>query len=594
MNRRYYEEELRYLREAGRAFAEAHPEEAAALNIDSIADRDPYVERLFEGFAFLTGRVHARLDDDLPEYTEGLLQLLYPHFLNPIPSLAVVALAPKPGLVQATTTLARGTEVRSDPVGPESAPCRFQTTAPVHLHPVRLADAAMAWNGDAASQLTLQFDLARGVTYDDLDFGARPLRIYLHADAPLASTLHLFCTRHVRGVRLSAVGTERSVDLRGARWVQPVGFDREEGLLPYGPRSFVGFRLLQEYLSFRRKFWFVDLHGLDRLDAGEAEAFTVTLYFDRAYPEDKRFTADHLRLHCAPVVNLFRMDAEPIRVEGLVPTYRIVPSARFRRSIETYDVLRVEGINDETGARRDYAPYFSFRHHRAAESAAPAERPREPGGHFTTTRRMGPGGRAAVHLALGGTELPALSDARSVTLTVETRCTNGDLPHAALQEGMLDRLGPDVPQIVRPENLTRPTPIRPYAGHQDKLWDVVAHLSVGLQSVASREALCSVLRLYDRTRTDANRRRLAGIRSVRWEPKEIVARGAVLRGTEVTVDVQAGHFADEGDLCLFGAVLSTFFALYASINSFVHLTITVHPSGRVYHWRPDRGARALL
>lgn len=82
---RYYDAEMRYLLEAGEEFARAHPEQAAMLNLDKAGVRDPYVERLFEGFAFLMGRLREKLDDDLPELTEGLVSLLWPHYLRTIP-----------------------------------------------------------------------------------------------------------------------------------------------------------------------------------------------------------------------------------------------------------------------------------------------------------------------------------------------------------------------------------------------------------------------------------------------------------------------------------------------------------------------------
>ncbi|CCP08568.1 type VI secretion system protein ImpG [Erwinia amylovora MR1] len=57
---RYFDAEMRYLREAGKEFAHAHPDRAAMLNLDKPGARDPYVERLFEGFAFLMGRLREK------------------------------------------------------------------------------------------------------------------------------------------------------------------------------------------------------------------------------------------------------------------------------------------------------------------------------------------------------------------------------------------------------------------------------------------------------------------------------------------------------------------------------------------------------
>ena len=607
MSRRYFEEEMRYLREAGRAFAEAHPEQARFLNVDSVSDRDPYVERLFEGFAFLSGRIHERLDDELPQYTESLLSLLHPHFLKPVPSLTVVALEPKPGLVQGTREFERGTEVRSAPVGPEETVCRFRTAQPVRVQPLSLREARLHWSPEGPSRARLRFTLLEGATLGALT-GLDRLRLYLHADAALASTMHRFFTRHVRAVTFRPApprtGTAPSsgapaTTLRGQEWVQPVGLEHESGLLPYGPRTFQAFRLLHEYMCFPRRFWFVDLCGLDRFaPADEVEAFDVVVHFDRSYPSDKSFDADNLRLGCAPAVNLFEEDAEPIRLEGLMPEYRVVPSARRRRSVQTYDVLSVTGIEDETGRRHEYTPFFSFQHHAPTwgpSSKATASKAAEEARYFRTTRRTGPSGVPEVFLSLGARaqrEEPA--GRRAETLSVATRCTNGTLPREELQEGMLNRLAPDQPDVVAPRNLTRPSLILQPPGRGSFLWELVSHLSLNHVSVASPEALKGLLSLYDWTRTDANARRLEGIKDVRWAEKEILREGAVLRGTEVRVEVQEGHFADEGDLCLFGAVLSRFLSLYATLNSFVHLQIVVIPSGQAYRWTPRRGTQPLL
>ena len=91
---RYFDAEMRYLREAAKEFAQTHPDRAAMLDLDKAGTPDPYVERLFEGFAFSVGRLREKIDDDLPELTEGLVSMLWPHYLRTIPSLSVVALTP--------------------------------------------------------------------------------------------------------------------------------------------------------------------------------------------------------------------------------------------------------------------------------------------------------------------------------------------------------------------------------------------------------------------------------------------------------------------------------------------------------------------
>ena len=577
---------MRYLQEAAKVFADEHPEQARFLDIDSVSDRDPYVERLFEGFAFLSGRIHERLDNEMPEYTESLIQLLQPQFLKPVPALSIVEFEPEPGLVQETTVLERGLEVASDPVGPVDEQCLFTTTQDVRLQPISLAEAEVRYLSNETSSVRLRFDLERGIDYQELELS--PLRLHFQADAATASTVHRFLTRHVTHVEVSAPSAPSQTVLRGQQWVEPAGTDEDEALLPQSDGPFAGLRLLREYLCFRRKFWFVDVHGLDRLAPEEGGGtFEVEVFLDSTYPEERQFGTDNVRLHCTPVVNLFEADAEPINIEGEVGEHRVVPRVSSTDSVETYDVTEVRGVEDATGKEHRYTRFFDFHH-----DGANGEQDR----FYSTSRRMGPTDRPEVYLSLGDAHLRALQDIPSETLSLEVRCTNGTLPREEIKEGMINRLPPNVPKVATPRNLTQPT-LRYAPPHQDEadfFWKLISHWSFNYQSVADREALVGLLELYDWRDDASNRRRREGIRDVSWEATDIVEQGAVLRGTEVTLEVEEGYFADEGDLCLFGLVMSRFLSLYATLNSFVHLTIVTIPSEQRYEWTPSRGDRPML
>jgi type VI secretion system protein ImpG len=588
MTRRYFEQEMQYLQEAAQAFADAHPDQAEHLDVDSVSDRDPYVERLFEGFAFLAGRVHQRLDNEMPEYTESLFQLLHPHFLKPIPALSIVEFDPNPGLVQETTVLDRGTEVRSEPVGEPALECRFRTTQQVRLQPLRLADASLQYPGDDTSRLRLQFALESGSDLAGLELD--PLRLYFQAEPATASTMRLFCSRYTSHVTMKA-GRGSTAALRGNQWVQPAGLTPEESLLPGAPTAYSGFRLLQEYFCFRRKFWFVDLLGFERVEVpADAERLEVAVHFDRAYPEARRITTENVRLYCTPVVNLFDQDAEPIRVTGEAEEHRVVPSARHPTGIQTYDVQGVTGLEEATGVRHDYRPFFSFEH------GAPAAADGETDRRYRTSRRTGPDGRPAVYLSFSDAQLRGLADVPAETITPSLRCTNGTRPREALTEGMINRLAPDVPDVATPRNLTQPTLLRPPPSKEqdDYFWKLISHWALNYTSVADTDALGAILQLYDWVDDAANRQRRASLQQVSWAPKEVLDQGAVLRGSEVTLSVEEDQFADAGDLCLFGQVMNRFLSTYATINSFVDLTITTIPSERTFEWTTHRGHRPNL
>ena len=590
--RRYFDEEMRYLHEAGKDFARVHPEQARYLNIDSVTDRDPYVERLFEGFALLTGRIREQLDDELPQYTEALCEMLFPHFLRPIPSLAMVSFQGQAGRLRETVRLPRGTEIQSAPVG-EGVTCRFVTTRDVVVQPIRLDDVELAWAPDGTSSVTLTFGFGAGVTLADLDLST--LRLYFHAEPATASAMHYFFTRRVREVMvesglpgglsagLGGVDNE-AITLRGQEWVRPGGLDTREALLPQSERSFSGLRLVQEMLCFRPKFWCADLLGLGRFKPEtDHGALRVTIRFDKAFPQPQRFGKEQIRLFTSPVINLFESDGEPIRVDHRSAEYRVVPDARHRTGVEVYAIRSVTGIEDVTGRRHAYASLLS---------------PDRTAGGRTYTADTGRGftDRYETTLTLQG--IAPTEDGRLPveTLSLELQCTNGTVPREHLRERSLTKLASQTARGIEVENFTQPTLIRypPTDRHTDFYWMLLSHWSLNYQSAATPQALAGVLGLYDWTDSEVNKRQIEGIRAVRWAPKERVHRGAVLRGSEVTIELDETRFADRGDAALLGLVLSKFFAAYATINSFAHLTIVLMPSGERMTWEPGSGDQPVL
>ena len=132
----YYERELAFLRRHSADFAQKYPKIAGRLLLSGDVGDDPHVERLIESFALLASRVHKRLDDDLPEITEALLEVLYPHYLRPFPSCSIIQLqlSDSGAHLGKKTLLPRGTLLSSRPV--RGVPCRFRTAFDVDLAPI--------------------------------------------------------------------------------------------------------------------------------------------------------------------------------------------------------------------------------------------------------------------------------------------------------------------------------------------------------------------------------------------------------------------------------------------------------------------------
>src|SRR6202790_5577198 len=139
----YYNSELRFVREMAGEFAREFPKIAGRLALDREAKDicpDPYVERLLEGFAFLAARVHLKLDAEFPRFTQTLLETVYPHYLNPVPSTGVVRLEPDPREPGSDDgfLVERGTALRSKS---GETPCQFRTAHEIRLWPLRISDS---------------------------------------------------------------------------------------------------------------------------------------------------------------------------------------------------------------------------------------------------------------------------------------------------------------------------------------------------------------------------------------------------------------------------------------------------------------------
>jgi type VI secretion system protein ImpG len=581
MVEKYYEEELRYLYESGRQFAKAHPDQARFLNIDAVGDRDPYVERLFEGFAFLAGRIREKIDDSFPELSEGMIDLLWPHLQQEIPSVAVVEFKPRSGYLSETKALPRGTELLSKPVGPDNAICTFTTTQEVPLNPLALAAVEKQVDKKGKGTLTFRFKIEPGVTWPKVRL--EPLRLYLHAELPVAMTLHELLTRHVVSSKIAFDdgGAGKEAVIAGAAAVRAGGFSPGEALLPCDSRDFWGYRLLLEYFAYPEKFLFVDLHGFDleqfRTIETAPERLAVSLTLDRDFPADRPFGVETFRLFCSPAVNLFRRTAEPVPTNITENEYLVIADVQRPASFVTHSVVAVTGIDRVSGERFDYEPLHSFKGLRSAS-----------GRTFTARYRRGFGKKRELLLITGGRSKSGGSVPAEENLSIEAYFTNGPLARDEIREGGIAFPGSDFPNAVSFVNITRPTlPCQPPA--DEHRWTFLAHLGASYSSLASAESLKTFLKLYDWSASEGRRRRIEAIQEVALRPSETLFRGSIIRGVKYTVTIEETAFADLSDLHLFGEVMAAFFSHYVSINSFFDLEFSLRPSGRTLGWESLRG-----
>lgn len=576
---KYYEEEMNYLVELGREFARLHPDRAEYLALSDPRYRDPHVERLIETFAFLSGRVRERLDDDFPELTHALLGLVWPHYLRPIPSIALLQFQPS-GL-QEKLTVPRGFLVDSTETS-AGIPCRFRTAYDVDVYPISLAEANFVTDDAGRPVFRLSFRLEEGAASSGLEVDR--IRLFVFGGGSTASELHRILRHDLESV---TIRTNRDrVRTLPPSAVKAVGFGEDEAVVPYPRISFPGYRLVTEYFSYPEKFRFVDLVGIGEIELeGDRDTFDVDLRLRERPPEHLHPDPETIRLYVTPIVNLFPRGGEPIHVDHLASRYRVLGDYTHPTAYEVISVDEVTAIRRSDGERINRKAFYSFEF-----GGDSGDRNGEDVYH-QISHDFGPDGGWRTHLSLISREENRLPDPE--TLSLELTCCNGRLCQE-VGSGAIKTAADRGIEGVSFSNITVPSPpIYPPLGHGSE-WRFISHMALNFLSAAESGALRSILELYNIGDDPANTRRVDGIRTTSARPVEALVRGTPIRGTEVKLTIDQDNFDSRGDLMLFVEVLNEFLTLYAGLNSFVRLIVKLEPTGEEVRWPIAHGRKPPL
>ena len=618
---RYYSQELQHLREVGGEFAKDYPKIAGRLGLDSFECADPYVERLLEGFSFLAARVQMKIDAEFPRFTQHLSELVYPHFLTPTPSMAVVQLQPdllNPAL-QKGFVLPRDSAMRSVLGKGDNTACEYRSAHALTLWPVELVEARFFTHAgnQAGMGVTLPSTVKAGIRLrlraHGAAFNAIPLNdLSLHLrgadDMPLRIYEKLLGS--VEGVLVAPVG-------RPAAWssllprsaVRARGFGEADALLPSGNRSFHGYRLLQEYFAFPQRYQFVDVHGLQAgLRQCAEKEVEVTILLNRADPQlEKTLDASHFALHCTPAVNLFERRADRINVSGEELEHHVLVDRTRPMDYEVYQIAAVTGYGSGPEAEQTFQPFYTARDIGALhQDSAFYQIRREQRVVSQRQRRDGPRssyiGSETFIAIVDAAEAPYSDELRQLGLSVW--CTNRDLPLSmpigvGKTDFILDTGAPV--QAVR----CVAGPSEPHASFAEGsvAWRLLNQLSLNYLSLVDTDpeqgavALREMLALYCQGADMTAQRQVEGVRTIasKTVTRRMPSPGPITfgRGLEITVTLDDAAFEGTGAF-LMGAVLSEFFAQYVSINSFTETVVRTLARGEIMRWPAKGGACAIL
>jgi type VI secretion system protein ImpG len=587
---KYYDSEMRWLKSAAREFAEQHPDAARRLGVDSMSHKmDESVEQLFQGFSLMMAQLRRKIDDDIPELTEPLLGHLLPVVNRTLPSMGVVELTPDMVAQVRDAVLPEGTTLLTRPMDESGLRCPYRTTDDITLHPLTLHNVSRQFHPDGHQVLSLRFSLSQYSDPDQVDLSELPL--YINGDRPLQSMLYQALTHHVSHitVRLPQTGSLDPLPFDGTlrnRWQQhwkPVWPESDS------PALCGEVRPMLEYFSFPARFAFFTLTGLDRLPLGEAcQNFELEIHLSQPLTRDIPVPDDALRINCVTVINLFSLNAEPLKVQPSVLDYRLRPHRLRDHHTEIYSVDAVAA--SETLDRRQYVPYRHFRQ----KGGMLARKESWPERYFHTRIWRGVSGLHETLLMLGGDEGEKDLGAEDATLFMNITCTNGNYPRMALDTAVFD--GTTIAGNLTLRCHTRHAPSMPSYPPLTQLyqWHVMSllHPRALSQMLASTDNLKAALQLFNWNDDENNHRRIDGITHVSY--KQGFNSSHHWHGVNIRIELDEHQFSGTGDARLFCELLEQFFTQYASVIRFTQLTVSLTQSKTEWTWPERRIDRVLM
>lgn len=592
----YYHRELSYLRNAGQLFAAEHPKIARRLQLSQNESPDPHIERLLESFAFLTAQLSQEIDDRLPQIAAALLGVLYPHLVNPIPSMTIAQFIVDPAKGKLTTgfDIARHTPVFS--YAEEGVACRFNTCYPVTLWPIEVVDVDFIQGDEYAVRQGIKTKKwymrlrlkAQGLNFSQLEL--KKLRFHLSCDSALAFTIYECLFAQSSHQILQSVDGHTADILAGDALTQ-VGFGLDEMILPSPDHSHPSYQLLHEYFHFPEKFLFFDINNL-KLDGGETADILIGIDNHEVVGKID-LNPSFFKLGCTPIVNLFSKITDPLRLDHRHFEYRLVPDQRRERTTEVYSIQRVASTIDEISSTVVFTPYFSFSHEDQSQNDSTYWLSRR----VSAQKRDIPG----TDVVLSFVDLdfnPKLPVQQ--TVFAHTLCTNRFLAEQIPSGGALqleDRA--PVSSIVC---LNKPTPQIYSPSDGETLWRLISQLSINHLSLtagtASVKALKETLRLYSRTTQNYDHAEIESILTLATSPITRRIGGEPWRGfvngLHVTMTVNERAYTGVSVLLL-ASVLRHFFTLQVSMNSFIELQLnSIQRNGEWMKWQPLRGDQIIL
>lgn len=572
---KYFQNELNNVKELAKEFSKEHPVVAPLLNANS---SDPDVERLLEGVAFLTGLLQQKLDNEFPEVIHGLMNILFPHYLRPIPALSIIKFYPKPSLRE-MIKVQKGTIINAKPI--DDVECHFASTSNLNIYPIELKEST--YNIEKDNKTSLKLEIISLNTDINL-LNLNELSFYLGESFTNASNLFMLLEAYLENIYLE-IDNQKIIKIEKDK-LECEGFNTENSLFCYPKNSFSGYKILQEYFVLPQKFFFFKLKGLDILkNYMNLKSFKIIFNFKNSLVNLDSISKNSIKLFCTPVNNLFESEAEPVTLTHQKELIHVRPQTQSNKGSQVYDINNVFGYIQGDIDSKKYFAFESF------------EKENKNKNIYQVYRKISiVSAKEELYIGLHYTDkLPIKKE----ILSIKISCTNGLYPER-LQLGEICESSDNSPELTTFKNIIPCTTMIDSPIDENSLWQFISHLSVNLLTLADIKTFKEMLSLYmfsnnrDKTKVAKNQKRIDAIEDFQIYPIDRVSRGYLLKGHKVIMKVRQDYFASLGDMYLFCSVILNFLGNYAALNTFVELEVKEKITGESLSWAPILGNKKLI
>lgn len=601
----YYEHELSLFNKQSKAFAKKYPKIASRLLMGHDTVDDPHIERLIQAFALINARTNKKLDDSYADFTESLLEVVYPDYLKPFPSVSIAQfnLGVQANAMSEAIHIAKASTFSTQKTN--GIPCQFQSTTAVTLLPLKIDNVSFETSQEVYDH---QHGLLNGcisikfkATNPSFDYQAlleHSIELYIDEDASQGTSLWdtLWCD-----VKQTHIHGQQVHKFNGSPF-NITGFDPEQQMLPKHRVSNLAPALLKEYFYFPDKFNFLRLNlaqSCPTLKVASSE-FEIRGYFKFDKKNSIRLknfqqlSASSIKLFCTPVVNLFKSAAKPIQVNHRSIYYDLVPDTRALSQHEIYDVTQVvesKQLNNRL-LQQEYYPFYALNHYEQQDEGRYY--------HIKRDKDMAEF-KQGFEYQIMFVEKNRVNNAGTTSMSTSLLCTNRDLPaQLVFGQSRGDLFSECSSGFSSLSLLRQPTRTARFEYTGEERWRLISLMSLNFLSLAAQDAqlMKEYLSLYDITRTAANKQLIEGIVSVTTsvEARRIqrLPQPGFVRGTVITIYINQNSFASVS-IRQFAHLLAHVFGYHSSLNSFVEVAISdATTKEEIFRCQPRSGLSPLM